>query len=102
MTALTAAEMRLGELTTAVAEVRARRQSTEAQLRERQERVHKLERQLAGLEAQTREIVGRAPDASKLKVTAEAGQAHGRHCGNRGGDARCRGGRYKPQPPEQR
>jgi chromosome segregation protein len=68
------AEVRLGELTTAAAEARARRQSTEAQLQERRERALKLERQLTALEAQTREIVGRAPDASKLKAAAEAGQ----------------------------
>ena len=37
-------------------------------------RSHKLERQLVGLEAQTREIVGRAPDASKLKAATELGQ----------------------------
>ena len=73
-TALKAAETRLSEVTTAVAEARARRQSTEAQLRERKERVQKLERQLTALEAQVREIVGRAPDASKLKSTAEVGQ----------------------------
>ena len=73
-TALKTAEMRLGELTTAAAEARARRQSTETQLRERKERVLKLERQLTALEAQTREIVGRAPDASKLKAAAEVGQ----------------------------
>ncbi len=73
-TALKAAETRLGEVTTAAAEARARRQSTEAQLRERKERVLKLERQLTALELQVREIVGRAPDASKLKATAEIGQ----------------------------
>jgi chromosome segregation protein len=72
--ALKTAEARLSEITTAVAEARARRQSTQAQLRERRERVLKLERQLVALDQQTREIVGRAPDASKLKVAAEAGQ----------------------------
>ena len=72
--ALKAAETRLGEATTAAAEARAHRQSTEAQLRERKERVLKLERQLTALESQVREIVGRAPDASKLKATAEVGQ----------------------------
>jgi chromosome segregation protein len=73
-TALKAAEARLSELTTAAAEARARRQSTEAQVRERRERLQKLERQLVALEAQTREIIGRAPDASKLKAAAEKGQ----------------------------
>jgi len=71
---LKTAEARLGELTSAVAEVRAHRQSMEAQLRERQERTAKLERQLVALDAQTREIVGRAPDASKLKAATEVGQ----------------------------
>jgi len=71
---LKAAEQRLQRLTTAAAEARARRHSVEAQRKERQEQIDKLNRQLSALEAQTREIVGRAPDASKLKVTAEAGQ----------------------------
>ena len=73
-TALKAAEARLSELTMAAAEARARRQSTEAQVRERKERLQKLDRQLVALEAQTREIIGRAPDASKLKAAAEKGQ----------------------------
>ena len=73
-TALAGAETRLTELTTAAAEARARRQSLETQSRERREQVAKLERQLVGLEAQTREIVGRAPDASKLKAATELGQ----------------------------
>jgi chromosome segregation protein len=71
---LGAAESKLAQLTTAVADARAKRQANEAQLRERQERVSKLERQMAALEAQTREIIGRAPDASKLKAATEAGQ----------------------------
>src|SRR5947207_13234286 len=73
-TALDGAETRLTELTTAAAEARARRQSLESQTRERRDQVAKLERQLIGLEAQTREIVGRAPDASKLKAATELGQ----------------------------
>ena len=72
--ALTTAEARLNELTTATAEARARRQSLETQRRERLEQIAKLERQLAALDAQTREIVGRAPDASKLKAASERGQ----------------------------
>jgi chromosome segregation protein len=72
--ALAAAEVRLKELTTAAAEARARRSSCEAQLQERQEQIDKLNRQMLALEAQTREIIGRAPDASKLKVAAELGQ----------------------------
>ena len=73
-TALAAAETRLSELTTAAAEARARRQSLERQTRERRDQVAKLERQLVGLEAQTREIVGRAPDASKLRTATDLGQ----------------------------
>jgi chromosome segregation protein len=72
--ALHSAEARLTELTNAVAQARARRQSLEGQLNERQERVAKLERQLIALETQTREIVGRAPDAAKLKAATDAGQ----------------------------
>src|SRR5215831_6875731 len=72
--ALAGAEGRLGALTTAAADARARRQSLQAQTHERRDQVAKLERQLIALEAQTREIVGRAPDASKLKVATELGQ----------------------------
>src|SRR5581483_8503366 len=72
--ALEAAEARLAERTTAAAEARARRQSLEARKNERREQIAKLERQLLALETQTREIIGRAPDASKLKTTAELGQ----------------------------
>src|SRR5262245_38324611 len=72
--ALTAAEARLNELTTATAEARARRQSLETQGRERREQIARLERQLTALDAQTREIIGRAPDASKLKAASERGQ----------------------------
>ena len=73
-TALKGAEARLSALTTAVAEARARRQSLETQKSERGEQIAKLQRQLMALESQTREIVGRAPDASKLKAAAELGQ----------------------------
>jgi chromosome segregation protein len=72
--ALGSAEARLSDLTHAVAQVRARRQSLEGQLRERQERAAKLQSQLVALEQQTREIVGRAPDAAKLKAATEVGQ----------------------------
>jgi chromosome segregation protein len=72
--AMSGAEARLSEMTNAAAQARARRQSLEGQLRERQDRTNKLERQLAALEQQTREIVGRAPDASKLKAASEVGQ----------------------------
>ena len=46
----------------------------EAQKAERQREVAKLERQLIALDAQTREIIGRAPDASKLQTAAATGQ----------------------------
>ena len=72
--ALKVAEVRLADLTTRTAETRARRQSLESQRAERQGQVTKLERQMVALDAQTREIVGRAPDASKLKAAAEIGQ----------------------------
>jgi len=68
------AEARLSQLTSAAAEARARRRSVEAQCQERREQIDRLKRQMVALEAETREIVGRAPDASKLKVTAELGQ----------------------------
>ncbi|HWB46415.1 MAG TPA: chromosome segregation SMC family protein, partial [Hyphomicrobiaceae bacterium] len=71
---LKTAEERLNRLTLAAAEARAQRQSLESSRRERAEQVAKLERQLTALEAQTREIIGRAPDASKLKAAAETGQ----------------------------
>jgi chromosome segregation protein len=61
---LKTAEERLSRLTLAAAEARAQRQSLDASRRERTEQVAKLERQLTALEAQTREIIGRAPDAS--------------------------------------
>src|SRR5690606_36518556 len=66
---LKAAELRLSELTNAAAQARAHRQSLERQLDERRERAAKLERQLLALETQNREIVGRAPDAARLKAT---------------------------------
>jgi len=73
-TTLEAAEARLSELTTAAAEARAHRQTLEKQKAERTEQIAKLQRQLTALDAQTREIVSRAPDASKLKAAAELGQ----------------------------
>jgi chromosome segregation protein len=72
--ALKGAEAKLRELTTADADARARRASLEQQRNERRAQIAKLQRQLTALEVQTREIIGRAPDASKLKTTAERGQ----------------------------
>ena len=71
---LRGAESRLAELTTKVAEHRARKQNLELGLGERQNTVNKLTRQLAELNAQAREIAGRAPDAEKLSQITEAGQ----------------------------
>jgi len=72
--ALRAAEAKLAELTTKVAEHRARKQSAEAGLAERKGVVGKLVRQLGELDAQAREIAARAPDAHKLQQISEAGQ----------------------------
>ncbi|MEO8421754.1 MAG: AAA family ATPase, partial [Hyphomicrobium sp.] len=68
------AEAKLAELTTSVAEHRARKQNLESGLTERQNSVAKLTRQLSELAAQTREIAGRAPDAEKLAQITDAGQ----------------------------
>jgi chromosome segregation protein len=73
-TALQAAEGKLGELTTKVAELRASKQSAIGNVSERQSTVGKLTRQLGELDTQAREIAGRAPDAHKLKQITEAGQ----------------------------
>jgi chromosome segregation protein len=72
--ALRDSEARLEQLTAAATEARARRLSLEAQIAESKDQIAKLERQLLALEAQTREIIGRAPEASKLKAAAELGQ----------------------------
>ena len=68
-------EQRLAAMQTAVAEARAKKKALDAQKLERQEQVTKLERQLASLDTQLREIAARAPDASKLKSTSELGQS---------------------------
>jgi chromosome segregation protein len=68
------AEAKLAELTTQVAEHRARKQNLESGLTEKQNSVAKLARQLTELGAQAREIAGRAPDAEKLAQITEAGQ----------------------------
>jgi len=71
---LKSAEERFAALTTKVAERRARLESLAASLTERGEAVARLEQQLAELDAQTREIAGRAPDAEKLARITEAGK----------------------------
>jgi chromosome segregation protein len=68
------AEARYSELTATVAERRAKRATLEAGLVERQEVVVKIERQLVELDAQSREIAGRAPDAEKLAQITDAGK----------------------------
>jgi chromosome segregation protein len=69
-----AAEAQLAALTAKVAERRAKLQSLEASRAERVERVTKLADQLAALDAETREIAGRAPDAEKLAQITDAGR----------------------------
>ena len=69
-----AAEAQLGALTTQVAERRAKLQSLEASRAERAERVARLGQQLSELDAETREIAGRAPDAEKLAQITDAGK----------------------------
>ncbi|MGQ0672868.1 MAG: chromosome segregation protein SMC [Hyphomicrobium sp.] len=69
------AEQLLAEWTTRAAEARAKRKSLETSRAEREQAVARLERQIAALAVQAREIAGRAPDADKLKATADAGQA---------------------------
>ncbi len=73
-TALAGREAELTQLTRRAAEVRARRQSFEAQRNERREAVAKIERQLHALGQQLRETAARAPDVQKLTATAEVGQ----------------------------
>ena len=71
---LKAAETLLGELTTKVAERRAKSQSLQASLAERTATVERLERQLGELDGQTREIAAKAPDAEKLAQITDAGK----------------------------
>ncbi len=69
-----AAEGQLAALTAKVAERRAKLQSLEAARVERAERAARLNEQLAALDAETREIAGRAPDAEKLAQITDAGK----------------------------
>jgi chromosome segregation protein len=68
-------DQRLAGLQAAAAEARARRKSFEAQLHERREAKLKLERHLAAVETQHREVVARAPDAVRLADLQREGQA---------------------------
>jgi chromosome segregation protein len=67
-------DQRLAGLQAAAAEARARRKTLEAQVHERREARQKIERQLATLEAQHRDVVGRAPDAARLSALQSEGQ----------------------------
>jgi len=71
---LSVAEAALADVTHRAAEARARRRGIEAARAERVEAAEKIQRRLAALESQMREIAARAPDASKLSETSETGQ----------------------------
>ncbi len=71
---LETAEANLADITHRAAEQRARRRSLEIAVGERREAIVRLEKQAAALEAQTREIQGRAPDVVELSETTEKGQ----------------------------
>ena len=70
---LDAAEKALADITHRAAEQRARRRALETAVSERLEAIARLEKQAASLEAQTREIQGRAPDVVLLQDTTEKG-----------------------------
>ncbi|MGE8940472.1 chromosome segregation protein SMC [Leptospira interrogans] len=72
--ALEAAEAELEKLTARTFEARARKQSLTTSLNERRDQTGRLERQLANLETQIRDISARAPDAIKLAETQALGQ----------------------------
>ena len=78
---LTSAEARLTDLTTRTAETRARRKSLEQAEAERRDAVLKIERQLAALATQAREVSAKAPDALKLIETTTALDKLSDHCG---------------------
>ncbi|OYW57201.1 MAG: chromosome segregation protein SMC [Hyphomicrobium sp. 32-62-53] len=71
---LDAAEKALADITHRAAEQRARRRALETAVSERRETIARLEKQAASLEAQTREIQGRAPDVVLLQETTGRGQ----------------------------
>jgi chromosome segregation protein len=73
--ALVATETTLADVTQRAAEARAVRRALEAATAERTAAREKLERQIAALHAQEREIAARAPDADKVaELTALVGQ----------------------------
>ena len=67
-------DQRLAGLQAAAAEARARRKSLEVQHTERREALAKIERQLAALESQHKDIVARAPDAARLTHLQDLGR----------------------------
>ncbi len=71
---LAVAEDNLSKITQAAAEMRAKRQALENASREQATAIERLERQLVAFGKQTQEIMGRAPDAHKLKEFTETAQ----------------------------
>jgi chromosome segregation protein len=67
-------ETRLSELTEEAAQFRARKQSLEMSRAEREQGILRIERQLAALASQSREISARATEKAKLQATTEQGQ----------------------------
>ncbi len=80
-TAVRAAEARLSELNAQVAEHRATRKSLEQSRHERAETSARLERQLAGLDAQIKQISASAPDIATVSTAQEEGQELSRQMG---------------------
>ena len=70
---LEAAEMALADATHRAADQRARRRSLDSALNERRDAIARLDKLSASLEAQTRDIQGRAPDVVELQETTEKG-----------------------------
>ncbi len=70
---LDAAEKALADITHRAADQRARRRALETAVAERHDAIARLEKQAAALEAQMREIQGRAPDVVELQDTTENG-----------------------------
>ena len=71
---LKSTESRLTALTQKTAEARAQRKALEQRRAERRDGLAKIERQMAALTAQLRDIAARAPDGLELSQAMEAGQ----------------------------
>jgi chromosome segregation protein len=71
---LSAAEQTLADVTARAMEMKARKHGLESSLSEQRQQAARLERQLAALAAQVREVSGRAPEAAKLAETQALGQ----------------------------